>query len=232
MLQAMPIDPEVKAILDAIQASLTPEALGKILAPVLEAHGAGVLAKVPKGLDQAGLDAALAKFKPTEPEVKGKDPKAGDSPEIVAMRAELAATNARLEATEKSRQETATKAAQERARSEVKAALGRAGVAADGLDDALAVVERTGSLVLDGDKVGWKQPNKFNPVLEEVVSFEDGARAWASTPSGKRYQAPIDQRGTGDRTADRTGAGQSGTASLASLRGDASILNGLMAAQS
>ena len=189
---------DLESIAAMMAAALAPEKLAPILQPILEAHGAGILAKVPKGVDQKALDEALAKLKPAadpDPKPKGKD---GDSPEIVAMRAELAATNQRLEATEKARQETVAKSAQERARNEVKAALGKAGVTADALDDALAVVERTGALVLDGEKVGWKMPNKFNPALEEVQPFEAGASAWAATPAGKRFQAPVPVQGTGD----------------------------------
>jgi len=209
---------DLESIAAMVSAALAPEKLAPILQPILEAHGAAVLAKVPKGVDQKTLDEALAKIKPAaDLDPKPKGDKAGDSPEIVAMRAELAATNARLEATEKARQETAQNAARERARNEVKAALGKAGVPANALGDALAVVEATGALVLDGDKPGWKMPNKFNPSLEEVQPFEAGAAAWASTPGGKRFQSPVDVRGTGDGSNPRNGNGPVIT-SLADLR--------------
>jgi hypothetical protein len=210
-----------KHIADAIAAALKPDALAAAVAPVVKAH----VAEATKGaITEEALKAQFAEFaktiKPADDDKGGKGGDKGNDkgndkadPAVAALQKQLDDQKAQLQAAERARIDAERKAITDRNRNAVKAALGKAGLSADALDDALAIAEARGELVLDGDKPGWKGVDAYN--LPTVHDFETGAKKFAGTDAGKRFLPASGAGGTGEGA--NNGRAQNGAGSIKSL---------------
>lgn len=195
----MPIDPDVQKALDGLTALLAPEALAKALAPIVKAHTDAALKGVvtADGL-QKQLDELATKLKPSDPDPADKGTKGKGEPDaaVAALQKQLDEQKAQLLAAERARVDAERKSVMDANRAKVRDALIAAGVDASAMHIVMPALETSGQLVLDGDAIGWK--GKDNYGLDAVLPFEAGAKAWASSPDGKRFIPASNASGTGD----------------------------------
>lgn len=214
-----------EAVAAQIAAALKPEALGAALGPVVKAH---VDAATKGAITEEALKAQLAEFaktiKPADDDKGGKggdkgNDKGGDKadPTVVALQRQLDDLKVKNEAAERARIDAERKAITDRNRNAVKAALGKAGLSAEALDDALAIVEARGELVLDGDKPGWKGVDAYN--LQTVHDFETGAKKFAATDAGKRFLPASGAGGTGEGGGRGTDVNRNGPSKIRNADG-------------
>lgn len=140
---------------------------------------------------------------------KGKDGDAEDGEPAADPKTakELADTRAQLEKIEKERKEERETARRDKLRAETRAWLAEAGVPADRLKGAMALIEAEGLVEYDskGETFGFKGKDKYGADI--LVPGKAGAAAWLSTDDGKTYLPPKPAGGTGDGAGGQQGSG-------------------------
>ena len=219
----------IAAAMAPLAANMTPEALAKMITPIIEAQNkaAGVVTAADlKSREDAAKVASDAAAKAETDRVaaeklaadgKGKDKV---DPALAAIQAELAAMKARSDAAEKALQTAndanRTKALHDSARD----SLIKAGIPADRVPFAMSHLKESGVLVYEGDRAGWKGTDpKLN--VPAVLDMESAAKSWAEG-DGKLFLPPVGAAGTGEGGGNRSGVrGTTGEVSLESLRASA-----------
>lgn len=199
------------AITAALAAAMKPEALGAALAPAVKAH----VEAATKGLvTEDSLKTALAEVvkaaKPADGEGsgagKGKEGKgAEDNAAVAALQKQLDDQRAKLDAAERARIDAERKGVIDANRAKVRDALVKAGADQSALHLIVPALEQSGTLILDGDKPGWKGKDAYS--LDTVLDFEAGAKAWTATPDGKRFLPASGAQGTGEGNHNTGGRG-------------------------
>lgn len=191
-----------KAIADQIAAAFSPDAIAKVLAPVVEAHVKAATKDLPtaEGIGKS-IAAEVAKLKPAED--PPKDDKK-DKPDA-ALTAKIDELQKSVKAAETARLEAEQARKVDAGRSAARDALAKAGVPAEKLHLVMPVIEASGVLDLAGDKPGWKGKNSYG--ADDVLTLEEGAAAWVKTDDGKHFLPPVDAGGTGQGNNGRKVAG-------------------------
>lgn len=198
----------------ALKDAMKPETLGAAVAPVIQAH----VKEATKGFvtaEDAKKAAEADKAKGDADKAKGDGKKGADEPNeaMQTLQRKLDEITARADAAEKARADAERKATVDAARSKVRDALAKAGVPADRLHLAMAAVEASGQLTLDGDGAGWKTVDRYG--IPKVATFDEGAAEWIKGSDGKVFLPPVDVAGSGDGR--RTGNKDGETVSLDAL---------------
>lgn len=211
----MPLDQaDLDKITALIKGSITAEALSPLIGEALKPS----LTKLEQ--DNAKLRAELeaVKAKPEgEKKAEGeKKPEGGAAGPDAATAGELAALRQRLEATEKARADEAAARKVDAVHVSVREALQKAGVPADRVGVAMAVLKEQG--VIDTEKGGWKGKDRLG--MDAVLGLDEGAASWLKSDTGKLFLPPSPAQGTGGGPGFGAGpAGGDGTAKLSDLAG-------------
>lgn len=211
-----------EAITAALAAAMKPEALGAALAPAVKAHvEAATKGLVTEDTLKTALADALKSVKPADGGGegngggKGKEGKdAEDNAAVAALQKQLDEQRMKLEAAERARIDAERAKVTDTNRAKVREALVKAGADPTALHLIVPALEASGTLILDGDKPGWKGKDAYS--LDTVHDFETGAKAWAATPDGKRFLPAGNAGGTGEGN-HNTGGRQNGSGQIKSL---------------
>lgn len=133
---------------------------------------------------------------------------ASADPEVKALKAKMAALEARAQKAEQDRREAEEKAKAERLQQAARDALLAAGVPADRVKAALATLQVDG--LLDYDDQGQPGIKFQRQGYAEVLTGKDGAAEWLKSDVGKIFLPPADVGGTGERSGRRPGPKNTG----------------------
>lgn len=182
----MPLDEaDKKFIGDLIKESLKPETIGAAVKSHLE--GLKLDEKIAEKVKDATKDLKAPKKgeEDDEDEVddKGKKkPKSGES----AADKKLAAIEKRLADETKAREEAEGARKRDQLEAAAKDALVKAGVPAERVRHAMAVLKQDGVLDFTAEgKPGWKGKDKYQ--VDTVLGVDDGAAAWVKSDDGKAF---------------------------------------------
>ncbi len=203
---------DLKKIAELIGAATSAEKLTPIVAEAAKAHVNAAIGGLK--LDEKFKEIA-DKIKPPEDPKKGdkdgkdKDGKSGDSAEVAQLRAAI-------EAEKKAREEAEAGRRRDALDSAARDALIKAGVPADRVRHAMAVLKADGVLDFTADgKPGWKGKDKHG--VDTILPVEDGAAGWAKTDDGKHFLPPVNAQGDGSGAGNKTPIVRDGKIDLAAI---------------
>ena len=187
----MPLDDaDKKFIAEAIAASLKPDTIGAAVKAHLD--GLKLDERIADKVKEATKD--LPKGDDKGKDDKGKEDKGGKAKDDER----ISGLEQRLQASEKAREEAEAARRRDALESGARDALLKAGVSADRVRHALAVLKTDGHLDHDKDgKPGWKGKDRFG--VDTLLPLDEGAAAWVKSDDGKHYLPPVQTRGTGDK---------------------------------
>lgn len=209
----MPLDDaDKKIIADLIGAAFKPETIGA----AVKSHIDGLKL----GETIAAEVAKLAPKKDDDADKKdgGKDGKKDDP-----AAARLAAVEKKLAETEAARLAEVEKGKIDRLHNAAREAIASAGIPADRVRAAMAVLKEDGVLTFDAEgNPGWKGKDQFGS--DAVLPLADAAKKWASA-EGKLFMPPSGVNGTGGNGGrdTRTGTGTVSMNSLSAALGNAAL---------
>lgn len=220
---------DLTKITEMIGAALTSEAHTKAIGEaaagaVKKVVGDLKLDKVGETID-AKIQAVTKDLKAPPDDKKGGDKKDDDATaqRLKALEDQVAERDRKLEESETARKRDSIHTA-------ARDALVKAGVPADRVRHAMAVLVQDGLLVDADGKPGWKGKDRYG--VETVLSVEAGAKAWVATDDGKAFLPAHGAGGTGDgagdparRVAPSVEKGADGKPKFGSLAG--AVLDGL-----
>lgn len=202
---------DLDKITELVTAALTSDAAKKVYGEAAKAHVDVALKPFADKLEASTKEVEALKAAKPGDKSTDKDDKAakgtdkGDS----ETAKQLAAIQARLEASEKARVDAEERNKAEAMHSAARESLAKAGIPADRLPHAMAFLGTQGVIVAGADgKPGWKGKDKYG--VETVLSLEEGAKSWATTPDGKLYLPPTGTQGTGTGAGNGSGGGIGG----------------------
>lgn len=199
----MPLDEDDKKVVqDLIKAAFTGEDFTKAVSGTVET----TVGKAIKGLkldEQIGtaLTKALEARKPKEQEPE--PPKEGGKvdPATLKLQSELEKVQKQLQQEAEARQAAEEARKTERLHTAVRDALAKAGVPADRMKHALALLQAEGRLAYgEGDVPGLKF---VRPWGEEILPAEKAAAEWVQSDDGKVYLPAKGTQGTGEGAHER-----------------------------
>lgn len=204
-------DDDKKFIADLIKSNN--EELGKQFATP-DAVTKMVEQNLAKGLESLDLDGKLAAaFEKHKPADKGDDDKkngkgkAGDDPEILKMRDELAAIKRQAEEATNARKAAEQKQREQALESKARDALAAAGIPAEQHAKALVWLKSQttadGKPVLDFGEDGSPAYNAQRNGYVDPLTIADGIKEWAGTDDAKTFIPASGVQGTGDGAGGR-----------------------------
>ena len=236
----MPLDEADKkfvtdSIANAMKDALKPETIGEAARAHLKAGIDGLkldekfkaltdaVAEIKAKADAGGGDGGGG-----EGAGKGKGKDGGDSEtakQLAGLQKKLDESAVREQQRERQLKDAEEARRREQMEAAARDALAKAGVPADRLKGALAVLKADAVFDFDKDgKPGWKGKDKYD--VPTLLSLEDGAKAWIATDEGKHYLPPTGANGDGGKGGDRDGK-PGGTAKLSDLKGAGGLLAAL-----
>lgn len=201
----MPLDEDDKKVVqDLIKAAFTGEDFTKAVSGTVEA----TVGKAIKGLkldEQIGaaLTKALEAHKPKEQEPESPKEGGAGKPDPAALRlqSELEQVKKQLKDEADARKAAEEARKTERLHTAVRDALAKAGVPADRMKHALALLQAEGRLAYgEGDVPGLKF---VRPWGEEILPAEKAAAEWVQSDDGKVYLPAKGTQGTGEGAHER-----------------------------
>ena len=192
----MPLDDADKAfIANLLKEATSAEKLTPIVSEAAKAHVTAAIGGLKLDEKLKGITDAVAALKPADDPNKGKDDK-GNKDGKGEPSAEVAQLRAAIETEKKAREEAEAGRKRDALDGAARDSLLKAGVPADRIRHAMAVLKADGVLDYTADgKPGWKGKDKFG--VDGVVAIEDGASAWTKTDDGKAFMPPTGAQGDG-----------------------------------
>lgn len=208
---------------ESLKAAMSPDVLGKILGPAVEAHVKAATKDIvtPDAL-KAQMEELAKTLKPAETKDDGKGKAKGDESEaLAAMRKQMDELKAATEAANRARIDAERKAVADANRAKLKDALVAAGIDPKAMHIVVPAIEASGQVTFDGDAVGWRGKDTYG--AEKVLDYVEGAKAWASTDDGKRFLPASGAQGTGDGASKNNGSGHAGASAIRNADGSLNL---------